>query len=421
MLKIHRFNCAGLDVHKNLIVATIGITDKKTRVTEYIQKEFSSLNFDLYHLKNWLIEHDCFDVCMESTGKYWIPVFNVLETENKMNIVLVHPKYVKAIKGKKTDKKDSKWICDLFKHDLLKSSFIPHKDIRELRDLSRYRFKLICMRTGERNRYQNAMTVSNIGLASVVSDPFGKTAQSVMNEVLSTKVIDENKIKKLIHGRCKNKDKIVESLKNSKIDPDQRFKMTEIQSHMNELDQHIEAVEVEIIKRASKYFDNFLHITKINGIQMMSAILIISEIGVDMTQFETDKQLCCWAGLSPANNESAGKKKSVRINKAGQYLKPVLVQCALASIKNKDSYFGQKYSRIKKRRGHKKAIIAIARMMLVSIYHMILTGETFNPSDYESFKNPKPQREKNIYTVETALDFLKSQGFDVSSIQDIPK
>ncbi|WP_367891860.1 IS110 family transposase [Thomasclavelia spiroformis] len=126
MLKIHRFNCAGLDVHKNLIVATIGITDKKTRVTEYIQKDFSSLNYDLYNLKNWLIEHKCFDVCMESTGKYWIPVFNVLETEAKMNIVLVHPKYVKAIKGKKTDKKDSKWICDLFKHDLLKSLMLVY-------------------------------------------------------------------------------------------------------------------------------------------------------------------------------------------------------------------------------------------------------------------------------------------------------
>lgn len=406
MLKIHRFNCAGLDVHKNLIVATIGITNRKTRVTEYIQKDFSSLNFDLYNLKNWLIQHECFDVCMESTGKYWIPVFNVLETEMKMTIVLVHPKYVKAIKGKKTDKKDSKWICDLFKHDLLKSSFIPPKDIRELRDLSRYRFKLICMRTGERNRYQNSMTVSNIGLASVVSDPFGKTAQAVMKEVLSNKTIDEDKITKLIHGRCQNKDKIIESLKSSRIEPDQRFKMAEIQSHMNELDKHIEAVEVEIIKRSSKYFDNFLHIT---------------EIGVDMTQFETDKQLCCWAGLSPANNESAGKKKSVRINKAGQYLKPVLVQCALAAIKNKNSYFGQKYTKIKKRRGHKKAIIAIARMMLVSIYHMILTGEKFNPSDYESFKNPKPQKEKNNYTVETALNFLKSQGFDASSIQDIPK
>ena len=346
---------------------------------------------------------------------------NALMSAWNLPVNIGYPKYVKAIKGKKTDKKDSKWICDLFKHDLLKSSFIPSKDIRELRDLSRYRFKLICMRTSERNRYQNSMTVSNIALASVVSDPFGKTAKAIMNEVLSTEAIDEAKITKLIHGSCRNKDKIIESLKNSKIEPDQRFKMTEIQSHMNELDKHIEAVEIEIIKRASRYFDDFIHITEIDGIQLMSAILIISEIGVDMTQFETDKQLCCWAGVSPANNESAGKKRSVRISKAGQYLKPVLVQCALAAIRKKNSYFGQKYTRIKKRRGHKKAIIAIARMMLVSIYHMILTGEKFNPSDYESFKDPKPQREKNNYTVETALDFLKSQGFDVSSIQEIPK
>ncbi len=421
MLKIHRFNCAGLDVHKNLIVATIGMTNRHTRITEYIQKEFTSLNFDLYNLKNWLVDHECFEVCMESTGKYWIPVFNVLETEEKMNIVLVHPKYVKAIKGKKTDKKDSKWICDLFKHDLLKASFIPPKDIRELRELSRYRYKLICMRSSERNRYQNSMTVSNIGLASVVSDPFGKTAQAIMNEVLSTEVIDYDKITKLIHGKCKNKDKIIESLKNSKIESDQHFKMTEIQLHMQELNKHIEATEVEMIKRASRYFNDFLHITEMDGIQLMSAILIISEIGIDMTQFESDTQLCNWAGFAPANNESAKKRKSVRISKAGQYLKPLLVQCALAAIKNKDSYFGQKYSRIKRRRGHKKAIIAIARMMLVCIYHMILTGEKFNPSDYESFKNPRPKKEKNIYTVDSALEFLKSQGIDTTSIQNIPK
>ena len=142
-----------------------------------------------------------------------------------------------------------------------------------------------------------------------------------MNEVLSTEAIDEAKITKLIHGSCRNKDKIIESLKNSKIEPDQRFKMTEIQSHMNELDKHIEAVEIEIIKRASRYFDDFIHITEIDGIQLMSAILIISEIGVDMTQFETDKQLCCWAGVSPANNESAGKKTGISTMCIGSHQK----------------------------------------------------------------------------------------------------
>ena len=163
-MKIVRFNCCGMDVHKNLVVATIGITDRKTNVTEYFQRSFSTLNSDLYRLKDWLRSHHCSDVCMESTGKYWIPIFNILEDE--INVHLTHPKYVKAIKGKKTDKKDSKWICDLFKHDLIKFSFIPPKEIRELREIARYRYKLVCMRSSERNRYQNCMTVSNVGLAS---------------------------------------------------------------------------------------------------------------------------------------------------------------------------------------------------------------------------------------------------------------
>ena len=182
MLKIHRFNCAGLDVHKNLIVATIGITDKKTHVTEYIQQDFSSLNFDLYNLKNWLIQYDCFDVCMESTGKYWIPVYNVLEKD--CSIVLAHPKYVKAIRGKKTDKKDAKWIADLFKHDLVAGSFMPPADIRQLRDLMRYRFKLTCFKSSEKNRLQNCLTVSNIQLGNVVSDTFGKSAQAILDKIL---------------------------------------------------------------------------------------------------------------------------------------------------------------------------------------------------------------------------------------------
>lgn len=184
---------------------------------------------------------------------------------------------------------------------------------------------------------------------------------------------------------------------------------------MEYLDQLIDSCEVELIKRAYPFRRSFQHITQIKGISALSAILIISEIGIDMSQFGSDKQLVSWAGLSPANNESAGKKKSVRISKAGQYLKPLLVQCALSAIKDKTSYFGRKYSNIKKRRGHKKAIIAIARMMLVSIYHMILTGEEFQPCDYESFMDPKPNANPSL-TVEKALNFLKQSGIDISSI-----
>lgn len=317
-MKIVRPICCGMDVHKNIIVATIGITNKKTRITEYIQETFSTLNPDLLNLKQWLINHKCFDACMESTGKYWIPIFNILEDE--INIYLTHPKYVKAIKGKKTDKKDSKWICDLFKHDLIKFSFIPPKEIRALREISRYRYKLVGMRSSERNRYQNCMTVSNIGIGSVFSDPFGKSAQAIMKEVLESDIIEDEKILKCIHGSCKNKDKILDSIKHCNIETDQRFKMNESMTHMEELQVHIDNCEIEMMKRAAPMFDQFMHITQLPGISTLSAILIISEIGVDMKQFESDKQLTCWAGLAPANNESANKKKSVRISKAGQYL-----------------------------------------------------------------------------------------------------
>ena len=414
-MKIVRFNCCGMDVHKNLVVATIGITDRKTNITEYFQRSFSTLNSDLYRLKDWLKSHHCSDVCMESTGKYWIPVFNILEDE--INVRLTHPKYVKAIKGKKTDKKDSKWICDLFKHDLIKFSFIPPKEIRELREIARYRYKLVCMRSSERNRYQNCMTVSNIGLASVISDPFGKTASNIMKEVMKSNVIDDDKILKLVHKNCKNKDKILDSLHGYRIESDQRFKMEKSLDHMEYLDQLIDSCEVELIKRAYPLRRSFQHITQIKGISALSAILIISEIGIDMSQFESDKQLVSWAGLSPANNESAGKKKSVRIAKAGDYLKPMMVQCALAAIKSKKQpYFAIKYGRIKKRRGHKKAIIAIARMMMVCIYHMVSEKKPFTPTDYEELMDPQNHVESVVLNENNVFAYLESLGYDSSKL-----
>lgn len=416
-LKIVRFNCCGMDVHKDIIVATVGITDRSTMLTEYFQKTFSSFNSDLYRLCDWLSSYQCSEVCMESTGKYWIPVFNILE-ERGFTVCLAHPKYTKAIKGQKTDKKDSKWICDLYKHDLVRGSFIPPKAIRELRDISRYYHKLIGMNSSESNRYQNCLTVSNLGIGSIFTDVNGKSAKRVMEVVLATddpNSISDEDLLKLIHKSCKKKDKLLDAVRGCRIESDQRFKMIEIQKHKEELDQHITNCYVEMFKRATPFFHQFLHITELVGLSVLSAILIISEIGVDMTVWENARQLCAWAGLTPGNNESANKKKSTRITKAGQFLKPLLVQCALAAIKNPDGYFGIKYRRIKKRRGHKKAIIAIARMMLISIYHMILTGESFNPSDYEELMNPKPRKPRE-FTIESAVDFLKSSGADINTI-----
>ena len=412
-MRIVRPICCGADIHKDLIVATIAATNQDG-ITEYIQSSFSSQNFDLVRLKAWLIEHHCFEIAMESTGKYWIPVFNVLEGEIK--VFVVHPKYTKAIKGKKTDKKDSKWIADLFKHDLLKFSFIPPKEIRKLRELSRYRIKLIAMRSSERNRYQNSMAISNIGLASILSDPFGKSSRAVMKEVIRSSSVTEEKISKLLERNAKKKVKeVLQSLVGSHIESDQRLKMNIASQHMDQIDSHVKRLETEMAIRCIPYATLINLLLDIPGISYLSAMTIIAEIGTDMSVFETSKQLSCWAGLAPANNESASKKKSVRISKAGSYLKPLLVQCALAAINSKSNpYYRIKYNRIKKRRGHKKAIIAIARMILVNIYHILSTGEVYSPCDMEQIINPKPV--KKVMTIQNAIEFLQSQGFDTSKL-----
>ena len=346
MMKLKYSICCGLDVHKNVIVATIVITNNDG-ISEYKQKSFSTINSDIQRFHNWLIENNCFHVCMESTGKYWIPIFNYLE--NDINVCLTHPKYVKAIKGKKTDKKDSKWIADLYKFDLVRCSFIPPKDFRQLRELARYRFKLVCMKSSEKNRIQNCMTVSNVGIASVLSDPFGRTATE-----------------------------IIEAIRGYNIEADQAKKLELARGHLEYLDDMITQTEVELYVRIKPYYEFVEFVSTMPGMTELSSTIVLAETGVDMNIFDDAKHLCSWCGLAPANNESAGKKKSVRISKAGDYLKPMMVQCALAAVKNKKQpYFAIKYGRIKKRRGHKKAIIAVARMMMVCIYHMVSEQKPF--------------------------------------------
>jgi transposase len=394
-------------------VATIAATDKNN-ITSYSQKSFSTLNADLCALRDWLLENRCLHVCMESTGKYWIPVFNVLE--DHVHVILTHPKYVRAIKGKKTDKKDSKWIADLFKHDMVRSSFIPPREVRSCRELARYRAKLVYMRSSEKNRYQNCMTVSNIGLANILSDPFGKTATDIMAHVLSSEVFSEEQCKSLIRKTAKRKTELIlESIRGCSIEADQRFKMNAAMAHMAYLGEMVLKTEAELFLRMQPHYHMVEHLAQLPGVSELSAALILAEIGFDMSVFDSSKHLTSWAGLTPANNESAGKKKSVRISKAGQFLKPLLVQCALAATKSKkETYFATKYQRIKKRRGHKKAIIAIARMMLVCIFHMLQTGEYFNPSDYEELQNPVPRRV--VMNETNAIDFLREQGYDVSAL-----
>lgn len=405
--------CAGLDIHKKSVAAAVCITDPVTLEAKYNVKSFSTNNSDIAALRDWLIAQDCHDICMESTGKYWIPIFNILEPH--MHVILTHPKYVKAIKGKKTDKRDAKWIANLFRFDIVKASFIPPPDIRALRELSRYRLKLSYMRTAEKNRYQNSMTVSRIRIDCVLTDPFGKTATSIMEYLLSDRPFQEEECRALIDRRVKaSKDVVMDSIHGFYILEEQKFKMTLSKSHMDFINQAISEIEVELFRRSRPYDSQIKRIATMTGITELSALFILSEIGADMSVFESDHHLVSWAGLTPANNESANKKKSTKCSKAGQYLKPLLIQCALAAVKSKkEPYFAIKYQRLAKRRGKKKAIIAIARMMLTSIYHMLTDSEDFHPDDYEAIVHPSKQKHVMLNLTNT-LQFLREQGADES-------
>lgn len=407
--------CCGIDVHKKVLVATIVTTDNKGFST-YLQESFSTFNYDLQRLHDWLIEHDCHHVCMESTGKYWIPVFNYLESD--IHVCLTHPKYVRAIKGRKTDKKDSKWIADLYKFDLVRSSFIPPEDFRQLREIARYRVKLNYMKTAEKNRIQNSMTVSNIGIDKVFSDPFGRSAKDIMTHVLehSSGPIDRTAIAGMIRKNTKaSVDEIVAAIEGSRIRSDQRLKLSLARDHLEYLERLITRTEVELFVRMQPYQEYVDLVQTIPGMTALSSTIVLAEVGVDMSVFEDSRNLTSWAGLAPGCNESANKKKSVRIMKAGAYLKPLMVQCALAAIKcKKQPYFSIKYSKIRKRRGHKKAIIAVARMMMVCLYHIVRDKKAFSPNDYDELVNPEEQPKKVVLNEAIVFEFLAQHGYDTT-------
>lgn len=407
MLKIVFKICCGIDVHKDFVVACIAKTDDKN-VTTYQTKRFSTFTNGLRELSEWLSSNSCKDVCMESTGKYWYPVFNILE--DSCNVIIAHPKYVKAIRGKKTDKKDAKWIADLFKHDLVVSSFIPDKCIRQLRDLCRYYCKLTSLTTSETQRTQNCLTVSNIQLANVVSDINGKSAQKILAKILENPNDTSFDIEPLLHKSMLPKLDDITLAIDGVITTEQASKLQIIKKHFDNLNVCKSDLEQLIYQLAKPYEHEIALLQTIPGINSkLTAIRIIAEVSSDVSSFPTSKHLCSWAGLTPTNNESAGKKKSVRISKAGCYIKPLLVQCGLAALNSKDNpEISNRYKNLKMRRGHKKAIIAIARLLMTVIYHILQDKVCYNKDLYSKYNQLPTSKE---ITVEQAIALVKRQGY----------
>jgi len=415
MFKIFRTNCCGLDVHKTWIFACIGITDANWR-TEYKQARFTTFTKGLCELANWLGEYGCTEVCMESASKYWVPVFNILE--KTCAVTLAHPKYTKPQKGNKTDRKDAKWICDLFICDMVKPSFIPPPDIRHLRDLIRYRFKLTNILTGEKNRALNCLTVSNLKLDDVFTDVFGKSSMSITKHILNHPGEQFN-VAPFVDPRCKQPMEEIQAAVDGSISPEQAAKLREIIRHIDEIDSHKHNIESEILRLAAPYIHQLDLIRSVPGFSAnpMTAIAVLSEIGADMSVFPTAKNLSSWAGCCPRNDQSGGKRKSTRISRAGSFLKPLLVQVANAVVKS-DKYpeFKERYRRIKSRRGHKKAIIAICRMFLTAIWNILSKGEPYSPEGY--LVNRIIPKGDTYITKAQALNYMRARGFVIMNDYD---
>jgi transposase len=359
---------------------------------------------------------------MESTGKYWVPVPNLLE--DSINVTIANPKWVKIVKGNKDDAKDSKWIGDLFRIGLVPGSFIPGKDIRILREYTRYRFKLVSAKASEKNRYQNVFTVCNVALDAVVSDMFGKSASSITDYIINSDTFDPTHCVSLLRGSLKQKaGEVMESIEGFQMTDSQKNRAKMVRQHYDYLVEHIKKLDA-VIDELTKPFESAVTLLCTNpGIKRNSAVTILSEIGTDMSQFGSSKRLCRWAGLTPGNNESAGKKKSVRITRAGVYLKPALIEVAHAAVTDKKNpYYRIKYERISKRRGKKRAIIAIARMILTAIFHMLSTGEVWNPVDLNQIDMPPELREREIQkSLRRAAKLLVAHGIIAPDFIQFPE
>ena len=394
----------GVDVHKTFIVAVI--CDSTNQIPKYLKKRFSTFNNSLIDFRNWLLNNDCQNVCMESTGKYYIPVYNALEGFIS-NVVVANPKWVKCIKGEKDDNKDAKWIADLFKLGIVRSSFIPSKDFRILREYTRYLYKLTCNRTSEKNRFTNALTVGNCKLDMVFSDIFGKSSQSIIQTILDNNSFSDDDIINSLHKNCKSShEDILSAVSGVSFTYEQKLRIKLIKDHIDYLTNEINDLRDIINNLVAPYEDYINLLMTIPGIDRNSAITILSEIGTDMSQFSSHYKLTSWTGLAPGCNESAGKKKSVKISRAGVYLKPCLVEVAHCAVKDKtNTYYSNKFNKISKRRGKKRAYIAIARKILVAIYHMLLTGEVWNPRDLAS--NETSDKDRLKYTKNNFKQSLK--------------
>ena len=391
--------CCGVDVHKKTVVAclirpgTRGTPSKETR-------SFGTMTADLLALLDWLVAADCEAVAMESTGSFWKPIYNLLEG-TLPQVLVVNAAHIKQVPGRKTDVKDAEWIADLLRHGLLHASFIPDRPQRELRELTRYRTSLVRERAAEVNRLQKVLEGANIKLSAVATDLTGVSARAMLAELLAGNP-DTAAIAQLAQGRMREKIPQLEQALVGSFGPHQRFLVAEQLAHIDYLDGLIARVSAEVAARVAPFEDDAALIDTATGIGRRTAEAVVAEIGVDMTRFPDADHLTSWAGLAPGNNTSAGKRKSGKTRKGSPWLRATMVEAAHAAGRSRDTYLGALYHRLAGRIGKKRAAIAVARKLLVIVYHILSTHQPYRElgADYQVRRNQQAVERRAVRQLE---------------------
>lgn len=397
--------CAGLDVHKKTVVACVLLTAANGKVSKQV-RTFPTTTPQLQSLRGWLGELGVTHVAMESTGVYWRPIFNVLES--CMQVILVNAQHMKAVPGHKTDIRDSEWLADLLRHGLLKASFIPPKPIRDLRDLVRARKAIVRQRAQAINRIQKVLETANIKLSSVATDVLGKSGRDMLEGLLAG-ITEVETLAQMARGRLRAKLPALREALEGYVEPTHRTLLRHLLDHIAFLEGERERLQAAIDPLLAPYEQQVARLSQIPGIERDTATAIVAEIGTDMSRFPSAKHLASWAGVAPGNNQSGGKRLNAPTNKGNRHLRATLAEVVWVISHTKDNYLAAQYHRLARRRGEKRAIVAVSHSLLVIIYHLLRTNQDYHDLGPHFFETLDTSRQRD-----TAVRRLEALGYTVT-------